>query len=138
MEGLQVLQLVPPEAKALSVLQVEARRKTRAHVLRIERPQIRTVILVQIRQKIGHTALLSHFRTWYRPLNKMRIQEKEARMLGVTILIPYQVESHVVLTACDTHILLNFEQLADLLQILRLYRIEPKSNRYQHEDRLLS
>ena len=121
MEGLQLLQLVPPEADALLVLQVEARRETRAHVLRIERPQIRTVILVQIRQKIGYAALLSHFRARYRPLNKMRIQEKEAGMSRVTIFIPYQIESHVVFTACDTYILLNFEQLSDLLKILRLY-----------------
>ena len=67
----------------------------------------------------------------------MGIQEKEAGMLRVTIFISYQVESHMIFTACNPHILLNFEELADLLQILRLYGIEPKSHRYQHEDRLL-
>lgn len=132
MEGLQLFQLVPPLCETFSVLQVEARRKTRAHVLRVKCPQIWAVILVQIRQKVGYAALLGQFRARHRSLNEMRVQEKEAGVLGIAIFISYQVESHVIFAACDTYILLKFEKLANLLQILRLYGIEPKSHRYQH------
>ena len=137
MEGLHLFQLVPPLAEALLVLQVEARREARAHILRIKGAQIRTVILIQIRQEVGHATLLSHFCTGYRPLNEMRIQEKEAGMPRVTIFITNQVEGHMIFAACYPYILFYFEQFSNLLEILRLYGIEAKSDRYQHKNGLL-
>lgn len=64
----------------------------------------------------------------------MRVKEEEAGVPRVTIFISYEVKGHVVLATSNANILFNFEELADLLKILRLDRIKPESHGYQHEN----